>query len=149
MVIAGSVAGVTTALASSASAATVPVQIFGVVWSGNNSNPTVTVSGSGFGKKAPVPAVAVSSLTNCPGGTGTDYKVVLFQDDSANWAAAHNTTTTTGTCVGISVSTWTNTQVVFTFGSAYGSFGWVANNGDNFALGIKNYYWGGVINGLT
>jgi hypothetical protein len=128
-----------------ASAAVASAQVSGVSWSGSSSSPTVTVTGSGFGRRAPA-SIAVSGLTSCGNFNGNDYKSILFEDDTANWAGGHYISGTDGNCVGLNISSWSSTEVVFTFADAYGDFGWIANSGDNFALGIKGYYWGGVIN---
>ena len=147
--ICGSLAAVTVGSASAASALHPTPTITGVVWSGSHLSPTVTVNGSLFGSHAPA-GVAVSSLSNCsPTLTGTVYKPVVIYDDTAFWSAGHESTPTLGNCIGWIVSKWTATQIVFTFGSAYTTHNWVAANGDNFAINIKGYDWGGLISGLS
>jgi len=53
---------------------------------------------------------------------------------------------TQGNCIGLVVELWTPTEVVFQFGSAYGTFNdWEADPGNNYVIALKGYYWGGVI----
>ena len=39
-----------------------------------------------------------------------------------------------GNCVGITVVSWSNTKIVFGFGSLYGQNGWVLKGGDHYTL---------------
>jgi hypothetical protein len=100
----------------------------------------VTVTGKGFGS-APTGGKAISSLTDCEGtGTGFDYP------DGQAWFVDTNTTESwgagaltgkSGTCVGIHVVSWSGKQVVFTFGSDYGSGGWILHDNDGVTVSIK------------
>jgi hypothetical protein len=137
----------------SAGAATTPPQITAVTYSGSSFSPTVTVSGKGFGGKAPA-SVAVGTLSNCPAeSSGSDYGTNFeFFDNTASlpWSAGGSKGVkpgTQGACVGMVVSQWTATKVVFTFGNQFGNF--VLSNGNNYALGIKGYWYGGLVSGLS
>ena len=86
-----------------------------VTITGGLITPTVTIAGSGFGNQAdlgaPAPATACSN-TN----TGSDYDNFSFSDVTAGWLAGGG-----GNCIGVSVSSYSSTQIVVTFGNGYGN----------------------------
>jgi hypothetical protein len=98
--------------------------IASVAVKGTASAPKVVVKGSGFGTVtnlgAPVPAA------DCGGGTGSDYtnNTLTFVDHTQDWNAGKDHG---GTCsrIGLIVSTYSNTEVVFTFGSSLAGSGGV------------------------
>lgn len=102
--------------------------ISGVKFSGTAAAPTVTVSGSGFGTTAP-PGVAAACST-----TGLDYGSLLsFLDTTANWGAGRGNP---GDCIGLVVTSYSPTQIVFGFGSGYSGLGFSLNNGNHYALNV-------------
>jgi hypothetical protein len=86
-----------------------PPAITSVTLSGNVSTPTVTLVGSGFGTKANLgPAGAACD-------SGKTYGSNLFlADTTEGWTAGKQ-----GSCIGLIVSSYSNTKIVFTFGSDY------------------------------
>ncbi len=98
---------------------------------GSASNPRVIVTGSGFGAAPPSP----SYPANRCGGTGSLYGTSFsFEDTTANWTAGQGSSSFTGNCVGLVASSWSDTRVVFSFGSSYNSNGWVLNAADKYSL---------------
>ena len=98
--------------------------IASVAVKGTASAPKVVVKGSGFGTGAnlgaPVPAA------DCGGETGSDYTkdTLTFVDHTQHWNAGKDGG---GTCsqIGLMVNTYSNTEVVFTFGSSLAGSGGV------------------------
>ncbi len=83
--------------------------------SGSPASPTVTVFGSGFGTQA---NLGTPGAPGCGPQTGSDYGSKLWiQDWTDNWVAGRGTA-----CIGLSVSSYSDSQVVFSFGSDYSSY---------------------------
>jgi hypothetical protein len=138
--------------------------ITSVAFSGSNgccagSTPTVTVTGTGFGTSAP--AGSDDSVTDCGTYTnnGSDYGTALnttdaHTDGSLPWTAG-NGTPPSGSCVGLRVSSWSDTSVVFDFGgsgSAYDSYApgeWYLANGDTFTLALEGASSTVTVSGLS
>jgi hypothetical protein len=137
-----------------------PARITAVTWSGSHSSPTVTITGTSLGSLPK--SIAVDQLSNCPGadpGAAVDFasKIAIY-DDHNTWTAGESqslTPGTTGSCLGLNVTTWKSNEIVFTFGDAFPEV--VLNNGDNFAIEVnaspvgaqKGWIWGGVVSGLS
>ena len=101
---------------------------------GDKSKPTITVSGHAFGSTPP-PSTA-DDVTTCGTYTnnGRSYgsNGLFFQDSGNDWVAG-----STQACIGITVISWTPTQIVFGFGSSYDSYlKWYISTGDNYHLVI-------------
>src|SRR5262249_32513711 len=93
-----------------------------VSFSGSAADPTVTIDGSGFGS---LPAAGVVSPA---GFTGTDYGNSLWIYDSTGvWNAGNSNPQFD--YIGLLVSTYTDSEIVYTFGSAYPTYGSL-NQGD-------------------
>jgi hypothetical protein len=100
----------------------VPVRavfITAVDFTGSATSPTVIVDGSGFGTQA-----ALGTPHAVCGGsyTGSDYGTALYlYDATQGWTAGYEVT---GNCdsIGIIISSYSNNQIVFTFGSAYSNY---------------------------
>ena len=112
--------------------------IHGVTFGGDPTNPTVTVSGSGFGTQSdlgtPVPATSCSNAD-----TGSDYgNTFYFADPTGSWQAGQ-----AGNFVGLVISSYSNTQITFTFGNQYSVFGPV-NNGDSFSVTLFGVTFNGT-----
>jgi hypothetical protein len=118
--------------------------ISSVTITGALTNPTVTVSGSGFGNEndlgSPVPATYCSNSA-----TGIDYDNNLWISDG--WGAGEGSGPF-GDCTGLNVSSYTNSQIVFTFGSGYGTgvgqYG-VLSPGDSFTMTVLGTTFSGTV----
>ncbi len=116
--------------------ATTPVaDVTGVTFSDAGTNPTVTVNGSGFGSE---PADGYSPGCSAS-GTNLPYSDLIMADNTQGWQAGWS-----GDCIGINVSSWTSTQIVFTFGSWYTGTededGTELQPGDSYVLGVEGSY---------
>ena len=89
--------------------------ISGVSLSGPASAPSITVTGANFGAYPPI-----GTPETCQAGdTGDDYgsSGLSFKDATQGWTAGQ-----AGDCIGLIVTSWTSTQVVFGFGNEYGNY---------------------------
>jgi hypothetical protein len=89
--------------------------ISGVTLTGTPAAPTVTVTGSNFG------AAPTATPETCNAGdTGNDYGFggLEFQDLTEQWGAGES-----GDCIGLLLTSWSSTKVVFTFGNEYANYG--------------------------
>jgi hypothetical protein len=92
----------------------------------------VAITGSGFGS-APPPSYPTAG--GC--GTGSNYASNLYlQDLTRGWEAGHSTPGVDADCVGLVISSWSDTKVVFGFGSDYNTNSWVLYPGDSYALHV-------------
>jgi hypothetical protein len=111
--------------------------ISAVSFTGDTADPTVTVSGSGFGTSPP-PGQSDDS-TSCGSYTsnGDDYGAMnLWFEDTGNFAAG-NGTPPNGSCIGITVLSWSDNQVIYQFGNAYDSFDhWYLSAGDQYIVSV-------------
>ena len=111
--------------------------ISAVTFSGTPSAPTVTVWGSGFGTEAdlgtPVPAYF--------GGSGFDYGQQFYLLDGFGAGQGDGPF---GDAVGFFVSSYSDDQITFTFGSAYPGYGEV-NQGDNFSVTLLGTTFDGTV----
>jgi hypothetical protein len=144
------VVGFASITAVPAIAAPTPV-ITGVTLSGSSlpPGPTVTVTGHGLGH---APPGYPNGGTSCGTYTnnGDDYGAMLgFLDVARVWAAGAGVPPA-GNCIGIVVQSWKPHRIVYTFGSAYGSFDdWFVCNGDTFMQNVKGAVFSGTANGLS
>jgi len=124
--------------------------ITGVAFTGTSDQPgpTVTVTGHGnpFGHNPPTGHD--NSTTNCGPykNNGDDYGTTFnFLDKTRVWQASSGIPPA-GNCIGIIVLSWKPNEVVFKFGSAYGSFDdWFAREGDRFHLTMKGAVFTGTV----
>jgi hypothetical protein len=125
--------------------------ITSVAFSGTSSNPTVTVTGTRFGNKAPKP-----NPSGRPCGepdvtsTGDNYgKNLIFWSTvgSGDWQAGFP-----GDCIGLVITSYSNTQIVFTLGDFYRdpvqNYHQMAN-GDTFSINVKGNALIGTVSGLS
>lgn len=111
-----------------------PPTINAVNFTGSVSDPTVTISGSNLGTEPPGgPAGCSTSGDNF---TGTS---LTFNDLSGSWGAG-----TGGDCIGLVVSSYSSSQIVYQFGSGYNTYG-VANSGDSYNLTVQGASYSGTI----
>jgi hypothetical protein len=104
-----------------------PPTVTSVVFGGSGAALSITVSGHGFGSTPPSP-----SVTSPCGFTGNTYNAgtLDFMDSTQGWTAGEN-----GDCIGITISSWTNTKVILGLGSDYANYGAVTT-GDSYQLQI-------------
>lgn len=131
--------------------------ITSVVFSGSVTAPTVTVNGSGLGSMpTPNPTYTPEGTQLCPlaasGNEGYDYGTDLYLFDSPrNWAGGrYRPELQELDCVGLLVTTFTPTKVVFQFGSAYTKDGaknnYVLAEGDAYQLAVNGATFTGTVN---
>jgi hypothetical protein len=110
--------GVLNAVFTGTASTTIPPVIRSVIVTGTASAPLVTITGSGFGasRPAPDPSTPVSCV---PGDTSYTYPAgqLAFTDSTWSWTAGQ-----TGDCIGLVVTSWSNTKVVYGFGADYPNF---------------------------
>lgn len=95
--------------------------------------PTITVNGNDLGTGP----TGGSMAPGCGYGGGVDYpnatlSLTVVHDSGDEWAAGDP-----GDCVGVSVVSWTPTQVVFTLGDGYGHSDWTLGQGDVFFVTVE------------
>lgn len=110
------------------------------------AQPTVTVTGVGFGA-APTGGVSPSRLSNCHSGTGLDYgpSKLWFLDATQQsgpglvgaFQEGANQSRSYGNCGGIVIESWSSTKAVFTFGSRYASDPAGLQPGDPVCVSVK------------
>jgi hypothetical protein len=89
--------------------------ISGVTFSGSGSDPSITVTGTNLGGYPPI-----GTPETCqPGDTGDNYGStgLSFGDVTQGWTAGQ-----AGDCIGLTITSWSSTQVVFGFGNEYGNY---------------------------
>ena len=128
---------------ASGSAWAAPTTITSVSFSGTPAAPTITVSGSGFGTKAglgtPNPA---SSTQNCSPATGDDdYGTNLYLRDPHFVAGLGPPALA---AVGVRISSYSPTRIVFTLGSCYGHNGWTIAPGDGYTMNVLGASFSGT-----
>ncbi len=109
------------AYASAASAQSRMPTVTSVVFHGAPANPQIIVRGTNFGTPpAPDPAGGTSGFGKCgpiAGNTGEDFGTSLWiSDRSQLWSAGNSPHVD---CMGVKVSTYTNTRIVYRLGSFY------------------------------
>ncbi len=108
--------------------------ISSVVFGGTVTTPTVTVSGSGFGTEADLGAPTPAAC----GATGSDYGTNFFLFDG--FGAGQGP----GDCIGVIISSYSDSQVTFSFGSGYHTYG-AAQVGDAFTMTVLNATFDGTV----
>jgi sugar lactone lactonase YvrE len=85
---------------------------------GGYAQPAIVVSGSGFGASPPSPAYPPPA---CPGATtGLLYgNSFYFQDLTNSWTAGQGGPGGSGACLGLVVTSWSDSQIIFSFGTDY------------------------------
>ncbi len=116
--------------APAAEAGAVGAVIRRVSVTGSASAPTVVVTGTGFGTEP------VGSAANCA-ATGENFASLLYlQDVTQGWTAGRMTATEDD-CIGLVVSSYTDTEIDFTFGSFYGTGGgYTLVDGDQYSMHV-------------
>ena len=105
-----------------------------VSFTGSDTNPTVTISGSNLGSEPEGgPAGCSTTGDNYPGNSLT------FSDATGSWGAG-----TGGDCIGLVLSSYTSSQVVYQFGSGYTVYG-TANSGDAYTVTVQGVQFSGTV----
>jgi hypothetical protein len=106
-----------------------PPTITSVRFKGSKRNPTVVVTGTGFGSAPP------TLHANC-GATGTNFPkhVLYLRDVTETWDAGIR-----GNCIGLKIETYTNTIIKFRFGDYYNTvpYFYVLAPGDQFEFVVE------------
>jgi hypothetical protein len=86
---------------------------------GTANAPKVTVTGTGFGTVANLGPATPATACGAPAGSGNNYNnTIPVSDTTRNWVAG-----TGCTFVGLFVTSYTNSKIVFHFGSNLSTFG--------------------------
>jgi hypothetical protein len=118
---------------------TSPPKITAVQFTGTPTSPTVTITGSNF---AGIPPANPSSPLTCiSGDTSFDYgpSGLWFKDATRGWTAGQ-----TGDCIGLVVTSYTSTKIVYQFGADYPNFGPVTA-GDSYTLSVRGVSHKGTV----
>lgn len=134
--------------------------ITSVVFTGTSDSPTVTINGANLGQMpAANPSYTPEGHQLCPvppsGNQGYDYgtNLYLFNPDR-NWAGGrYRPDLGELDCIGLVVSKFTPSQIVFTLGSAYAQYGasknYVLAEGDNFQAAVNGAMLQGKVHYTT
>jgi hypothetical protein len=86
---------------------------------------------------------------SAPSGNGEDYgSKFYFYDDNYPFQAGYDKGATVS-CIGIVVSSWSSTQVVFTLGADFNDNFFTVNNNDHYVVYLKGFPYGGLVSGLS
>jgi streptogramin lyase len=112
--------------------------ISSVSFQGTEASPTIVINGTNFGTEAALgPANPPGCINLSP--TGYDFGTNLWiQDVTANWLAGRGQA-----CVGLTVVSYSDTQIVLTPGSLYSSYGWYP--GDSFTMVVLGSSYSGTV----
>ncbi|HEV3067924.1 MAG TPA: hypothetical protein VGY50_08765 [Streptosporangiaceae bacterium] len=115
-----------------------PPSISGVSFTGTPADPTITVTGSGFGAGPPIGAPETCQS----GDTGDDYgsSGLWFSDATqGGWTAGQ-----AGDCIGLIVGSWSSSQVVFGFGNEYANYPAI-QSGDQIEVDVQGATFSGPL----
>jgi hypothetical protein len=127
--------------------------ITGVSFKGDVSKPVISVRGTNFGQSPPPnPPHTMGGHPPCPtsqGNEGLDYGTLLhIADQSSKWGAGrYRPEAKQVDCVGLVVTAFTPTEVVFQLGSAYADSQGKdkLQEGDSFTLGVESATYSGKV----
>jgi hypothetical protein len=121
-----------------------PPAIKSVKFKGTPAEPLVVVKGVGLGS---LPFEDAEEDPNCfgeePSGLGNDFgSAAYFTEDTAGWQAGQGP----GDCIGLIFKTYTETEVVFTFGSTYHQPEYAPlHKGDEYTVNLRGLTKSGEI----
>jgi hypothetical protein len=130
--------------AGAALAKTKPPEIKSVKFQGTPAAPLVVVKGTGLGT---LPVEDAEEDPNCfgeePTELGNDFgDAANFADDTAGWQAGVGP----GDCIGLIFKTYTETEVIFTFGSTYHQPEYSPlHKGDEYTVSLRGLTKSGTI----
>jgi hypothetical protein len=120
--------------------------ITGVTFSGAAADPTITITGSGFGNTAPPTSGPAHS------GTGFDYGTSLYffdqsiTDGDAGYQGIGKLGTPELDWIGIVLLNYSDTSITYQFGSLYTTFYATGyNSGDAYTVGVGDATFSGTI----
>jgi hypothetical protein len=116
----------------------VSTTITAVSFGGTVAFPTVTVTGVGFGTLANL-GTAQSSC-----GTGSDYAANLFFTDTTETWNAGEGPPFGSDCIGLTITSYSDTGIVFTFGSQYGTGGALLTGGNSYTVNVLGSTFSGT-----
>ena len=117
--------------------------ITGVTFTGSAADPTITITGTGFGTTAPT--------TSDPAGYGTgyDYGTSLYFSDHTSALSAGYQTTAIYDSIGLVLVNYSDTSITYQLGSAYGVYNTLYddydNSGDSYTVGVGTATFSGTI----
>lgn len=152
------VCGIALAWSGLGLAAHTQAKITSVSFSGGASNPTVTIVGSGFGSRPqpapsykPAPPNGTRPPYGCTtsGNVGYDYGTKLWLADAAKgrgWAAGrYRAGVKELDCVGLLVSSYTPTKIVYRLGADYEVHHYKLAAGDPYQISVNGTSEHGVV----
>jgi len=109
----------------------VPPTVSSTSFLGSAANPTIVITGSGFGSAPPLPTYPAGC-----GASGQLYgQLFYFQDVTGGWDAGEKTPQGGMSCIGLVVTSWSNTSITFSFGDSFpGNYS--LNAGDSYSIQI-------------
>lgn len=111
-----------------------------IVFTGNTNNPTITITGPGFGSEPSGTSDQQNTCGNYP-GNGDTYGDSGFYLKTPYFAAG-----STGACTGIVIEQWSQYKIVFKFGTSYNSYDhWYISNGDSYTIAINGVLHSGTV----
>jgi hypothetical protein len=164
----GTTTATTTASAATTSTATTATtattgstaspRITSVTFTGGPTDPTVTIVGTGFGSRPqpspsyqPAPPEGTIPPYGCTtgGNVGYDYAVNLWLVDSAEgrgWAAGrYRPGVKELDCVGLLLSSYTPTKIVYRLGADYKAHAYQLATGDPYQVAVKDALKQGIV----
>ena len=155
LAIAASALVVSPVIISASPAAAASASISAVYVSGSPSSPTITVTGSGFGSETALGTAEnpadyfPAGATVCSGNLGSDYGANLYlQDTSGGWNAGKGATSTAnGDQIGLVISSYSDTKIVFTLGSCYSYYRLSAGNA--YTMNVLGASYSGTVEYAT
>jgi hypothetical protein len=116
-----------------------PPTISSVTFGGNETSPTVTISGSGFGTQGELD----SPQESC--GNGSDFGNNLDVSDATQGWSAGQDNLNDYDCVGLIISSYSDSQIVFSFDNQYGTAPFVLDSGDDYTVDVLDSAFSGTV----
>jgi len=107
--------------------------ITAVLFSGSAANPTITITGVGFGSPSAPETPGCGGFIANNGAVYSD--LALGDDDPTHGFYAGGP----GSCIGLVNLSYSDTQISYQFGSGYANYRWLytLGQGDSYSLGVK------------
>jgi hypothetical protein len=140
-------------LSASPAAASGP-SISAVYFSAGSSSPTITVIGSGFGAEPPGGSTSTLTGLSCGGNNGDLYGQYLWlQDNTGDWSAGLFDPSSSFSYIGIVISSYSDTKIVYSFGACYNSyvtinaptFTGLLSAGDSYTMNVRGTSVSGTV----
>ena len=115
--------------------------ITAVTYGGSFTSPTITIWGSGFGTRSFLGAPQTPSTC---GGSGSDYAGTISLHDSST--SPQNDAGALGDCIGLVISSYSDSQIVLSPGSTYGTPGYGPDDfGDSISVNVLGASYSGTV----